>query len=192
MFHKSLVFAVLFSAGSVWACVGPTNAAIQSALNKDVAKYKTVSVTVDDCVAVLNGQVEKLSDKLAIARRARRYDALTAVSNRIVVAVPIVDDLTLVNHVSQELRHDRDRTGGMLSFAVSAHDGEVTVSGLVYSPMQHDDTLTLVASVRGVRNILDYIQVSPVASLSPYLYDPRTYIYGTACAGTIAQCGTEH
>src|SRR6266404_2232394 len=92
MFDKSRLFVALLSASSVWACVGPTNAAIQAALNKDVSKYKTVSVTVDDCVAVFSGQVEKLSEKLAIARRAKRYDALTAVSNRIVVAVPVVDD----------------------------------------------------------------------------------------------------
>src|SRR5258708_23549896 len=100
MFRKALGFAGLLCASSVWACVGPTNTAIENGLSRDLAKYRTVTVTVDDCVAVLSGRVERLSDKLAAARHANKYGALTGVVNHINVVVPLVDDQTLVSDVN--------------------------------------------------------------------------------------------
>jgi osmotically-inducible protein OsmY len=182
----------LLCASSVWACSGPTNTAIAGALTKDLSKYKTVTVVVDDCVAVLSGQVERLSDKLTVARKAHKYEALDSVVNHIAVVTPMVDDQTLVQDVSRVLWRDRERNFNLVSFAVIAHDGEVTVSGLAYGPMPRDDALTLVASVRGVREILDRIEISPVASLYPYLSDPHARIYGSDCAGTIQECGNAH
>lgn len=192
MLHKSVGLAVLLCASSVWACSGPTNTAIAGALTKDLSKYKTVTVVVDDCVAVLSGQVERLSDKLTVARKAHKYEALDSVVNHIAVVTPMVDDQTLVQDVSRVLWRDRERNFNLVSFAVIAHDGEVTVSGLAYGPMPRDDALTLVASVRGVREILDRIEISPVASLYPYLSDPHARIYGSDCAGTIQECGNAH
>ena len=192
MFRKSVGLAVLFCASSVWACSGPTNAAIAGALTKDLSKYKTVTFTVDDCVAVLSGQVDRLSDKLAVERKARKYGALNAVVNHIAVQTPVISDDTLVQHISQTLWGDRERNFNLPSFAVVAHDGQVTVSGLAYSPMQRDDALTLVASIRGVREIVDRIEISPLASLYPYLSDPHARLYGSDCAGTIQECGNAH
>jgi osmotically-inducible protein OsmY len=192
MLHKTVGFALLLCATSAWACVGPSNATIEAALAKDLSKYKTVSVTVNDCVAELTGRVESLRDKMAAAGRARKFDALSAVVNHIVVVTPMVDDQTLVRNVSSQLWRDRERNFNLVSFAVSAHDGEVAVSGLAYSQMQRDEALTLVASIRGVREILDYIQISPVVSLYPYLTDPHARIYGSDCAGTIRECGNMH
>jgi osmotically-inducible protein OsmY len=192
MFQKSVGFALLLCASAAFACVGPTNAAIESSLTRDLAKYKTVSVNVDDCVAVLSGQVDRLSDKLPASKRAYKYDALTMVVNHIAVVTPVVDDQTLVKDITRKLRMDRERNGNLMSFSVSAHDGSVTVSGLAYSPMHRDDVLTLVASVRGVRELSDAIQVSAVDSLYPYLTDPHARIYATDCAGTMSQCGNAH
>jgi len=186
---KTVGLIALFCTTSLWACVGPVNRAIEAGLSKDLAKYKTVSVTVDDCVATLSGQVDRMSDQLAALRKARKYDALNAVVNKIVVVVPAVDDQTLTQDVSHALLRDRERHFNLVSFAVSAHAGEVTVSGLAYDLMHRDDALTLVASIRGVREILDRIEISPVAALYPYLYNPRSVVYGSDCAGTIAECG---
>ena len=190
--YKTAGFIALFCTSSLWACVGPDNLAIEARLSKDLAKYKTVTVSVDDCVATLSGQADSMSDKLAALRKARKYGALNAVVNKIAVMVLDVDDQTLTRDVSRALFRDRERNFNLVSFVVSAHNGEVTVSGLAYDTMHRDDALTLVASIRGVREILDQIQVSPIASLYPYLSNQHSVIYGSDCAGTIEQCGNAH
>lgn len=189
MLRKTLAIVAVLSATSVWACSNPK---IENALSKDLSKYKTINVTVDDCVATLNGQVDRLSDKMTAARKAHKYGDLTAVIDNIQVVSPVVEDDKLADEVAHLLLRDRARNFNLVSFAVTAHDGEVTVSGLSYSQGQRDDALSLIASIRGVRQIQDYITISPVASVFPYLTDPHAQIYGWDCAGTIAECGNQH
>src|SRR5947209_3040229 len=120
MNFKSVGLAIVLYAGSAWACSRPSNL-IEAALSKDLSKYKNISATVDDCVAVLTGQVDKLSEKMAIGRKAAKVDGVTSVANNIEVNVPVVDDDTLAANIGRSLWRDRERNFNLPAFLVSAH-----------------------------------------------------------------------
>ena len=134
------------------------NATLQAALSKDFAKYKTVSVAVDDCVATISGTVNRYNDKMAIQQKARKQSGITSVSMKVVVNAPIVEDADLAARLEQKLRR-RARQDVSGAFTVTANHGAVTVTGLAHSPMVRDEALRLVASTRGVRDIVDQIRV---------------------------------
>ncbi len=172
-----VLLGTLYFPASALACVEPSNATMQASLSKDLAKFH-VSVLVDDCVAVLDGKVERLSDKLAAAKKAYRYEALSSVINHIRVVAPAVEDSKLAAAIQRKLCIDREWNGTLESFGVTAYEGQVVLSGVAYGPMAHDEAIALVASTKGVTDIVDAIQVLPANSLYRVLTDTRSRIYG--------------
>jgi osmotically-inducible protein OsmY len=156
MIQRTAIFglSLILTGATAMAC---SNATLQAALSKDFAKYKTVSVTVDDCVATINGTVTRYTDKVTIDHTARKH-GVSSVSNNVVVNAPVVADADLAARLEQKLRRraKQDISG---AFTVTANNGAVTVVGLAHSPMVRDEALRLVASTRGVRDIVDQIKV---------------------------------
>src|SRR5580704_15884382 len=81
-------------------CVVPDAAA----LGKDVAKYKTVTVTVDDCIVQLNGHVGRLSQSWDVERKFRKDVWSSGVANYLTVVTPTVTDKNLRSSVNRMLR----------------------------------------------------------------------------------------
>jgi osmotically-inducible protein OsmY len=166
MLRKVAVVLFVFTATVAMACVD--TASNEAILGKDLAKYKNVTFASDDCIVTLNGEVDRLSDRLAIERIVYKHGFVAGVVDHITVGGPFVDDRKLVAELTHKLRTDRGWNGNLMSFGVTVNRGEATVSGIAYSPMARDEALTLIASTRGIREIVDGIQISPVASQDPY------------------------
>src|ERR1017187_3494275 len=128
MVRKGLVcfgFTLLLAATAM-ACVAPTNDAVKGALAKDLAKYPGVVVSVDDCVATLNGQVDRFTDKQAAARKARNYGAITSVVNKINVGGPAVADNELATKLARKLAYDRTTQGNVFDwYTADSQNGAV-------------------------------------------------------------------
>ena len=144
-----------------------SNAELQADLTKDFAKYKTIRVAVDDCTATIRGSVTKYSDWLTIQHKASKH-GVTSVSMKVMVNAPVVEDAVLAARLEQKLRH---RPGQDISgrFTVTADRGTVTVTGRADSTMIHDDAIGLVASTRGVRDIVDHISVNDLPEVKMLL-----------------------
>ena len=83
------------------ACVVPDAAA----LSKDVAKYKTITVTVDDCIVQLHGHVGRLSQSWDVERKFRKDSWSSGVANYLTVVTPTVNDNNLRRSVNRMLRY---------------------------------------------------------------------------------------
>lgn len=165
MTRKGIVFSgmVLFTA-MAFACVAPTNDAVKSGLSKDLAKYPGITVRVDDCVATLSGNVDRYTDKMSAAHKARSYGAVTRVVNNIAVGGPAVPDPDLAKKVSREIAYDRSMMGNVFDwFTVGVDNGVVTVAGYAHNPMAKDSAIAQVASTKGVKDIVDKVEVLPVS-----------------------------
>src|SRR5580658_6405026 len=95
---RRLVVAAVISLVSMRGaaqCAVPAAAQLQ----KDVAKYKTVTVTVDDCIVQLNGQVTRLSESWDVERKFRASAWASGVANYLSIAAPVVDDTKLRKNV---------------------------------------------------------------------------------------------
>ena len=100
---------VLGLANAAWAA-SPTDRAVQVALQQELSnsnKFADVQVNVEDLVATLTGTVESYLDKTSAKRKARKYAALTKVTNLIQVAGPIVADQQLAEKLARKLAYDR-------------------------------------------------------------------------------------
>jgi len=166
MIQRTAVFGLLLilAGATAMAC---SNADLRAGLTKDLAKYKTVRVAVDDCTATISGSVPRYSDWLSIQHKASKH-GVTSVSMKVLVNAPVVDDAVLAARLEQKLRHrpSQDISGG---FTVTADRGTVTVTGRADSTMVHDDAIGLVASTRGVRDIVDHIKVDELPEVKMLL-----------------------
>ena len=163
---KPLYFGLTLMLGATvaMACVAPTNDAVKASLSRDLAKYPGVSVSVDDCVATLNGQVDRFTDKQAALRKARSYGAITSIVNKINVGGPTVADNELATKLARKLAYDRSLQNNVFDwYTVNSQNGAVTVSGYAHNPMAKDSALALVASTTGVKDMVDKIEVLPVS-----------------------------
>jgi hyperosmotically inducible protein len=159
-----LILAGLATASMAFACVAPTNDAVRGALAKDLAKYPGVAVRVDDCVATLSGNVDKYTDKQSAEHKAKHYGALVRIVNNIAVAGPAIPDAELAAKLARKLAYDRTMYGNVFDwFTVASNGGAVTITGYAHNPMAHDSALALVASSKGVKDVVDKVEILPVS-----------------------------
>lgn len=166
MIRKSLVFSVvLLMAAATWAST-PTDLAVQAALNKDLAKYPSVTAKVEDRVATLTGTVARFTDKQKAERKAKSYGAVTHVANLITVDGPRVTDAELLQKLSRSLAYDRSNQGNVFNwFDLEVENGKVTISGSARTPWDKESALSLVAATTGVRDLVDRVEVLPLSSV---------------------------
>ncbi len=168
----SFSLTLLLPAAMAFACAAPTNDAVQAGLSKDLAKYPGVTVKVDDCMATLSGSVDRYTDKLAAYHKAHHYGALTGIVNKISVAGPAVPDQELAKKLASGLAYDQSMRGNAFDwFTVDVHNGAVTLSGYAHNPWNHDSAVGLVESAKGVKDVVDKVEVLPVS-----MFDDRIRI----------------
>ena len=157
---------VLGLANAAWA-VSPTDRAVQVALQQELSnsnKFADVQVNVEDLVATLTGTVESYLDKTSAKRKARKYAALTKVTNLIQVAGPIVADQQLAEKLARKLAYDRTFQGNVFdAFHLSVKNGVVTVSGYAHNYRARNSALGLTTAEKGVPDVVDQIEVLPLS-----------------------------
>lgn len=162
------ILVVLFVLGFgnlIWAA-SPTDHAVQTALQQELSKkFSNVQVTVEDRKATLTGAVENYLDKVSAERKAHKYAALTGVVNRITVGGATVADQQLAETLARKLAYDRTFGGNVFdAFDLSVENGVVTVSGYAHTYPARDSALGVVASEKGVKGVVDKIEVLPLSS----------------------------
>ncbi len=153
-------------ANAAWAA-SPTDRAVQVALQKQLSnsnKFADVQVNVEDLVATLTGTVASYLDKNSATRKARKYGALTRVTNLIQVAGPTVADEQLAEKLARKLSYDGTFQGNVFDvFRLSVKNGVVTVSGYAHNYRARNSALALTAAAKGVKGVVDQIEVLPLS-----------------------------
>jgi hypothetical protein len=163
-------------------CVVPDAAA----LGKDVAKYKTVTVTVDDCIVQLNGHVGRLSQSWDVERKFRKDVWSSGVANYLTVVTPTVTDKNLRSSVNRMLRFP-GYNDLRAPFGFHVQGGVVTMVGGSADPMMLDTVLYAIASIKGVRGVVNAVQLDPLLNIDSIVqWTPRTVILPVAQPGPLA------
>jgi hypothetical protein len=165
----------------VKACVVPDAAA----LSKDVAKYKTVTVTVDDCIVQLNGHVGKLSESWDVERKFRKDAWSSGVANYLTVVTPAVNDKDLRRSVNRMLRFPGNNNLAS-PFGFKVQSGVVTMIGNAADPMMLDTVLYAVASIKGVTSVISAVQLDPLLNIDAIVqWTPKTIIRPEILPGSL-------
>lgn len=163
-FLSLALFAVL-----VQPLLAQSDNAIQAAVQKSLSasKFKSVHVSVQNGVVTLSGSVDLYDVKLQADRKAHRIKGAKAVEDDIEVAGPGVPDSVLQDRLVKQIEYDRVgyRTTPFNSISVQVHDGVVTLGGHAWGPVDADSAVAVAANTKGVKDVIDEIQVDPVSPM---------------------------
>jgi osmotically-inducible protein OsmY len=138
---------------------------MNKALNK--SEFKGVQVDVQNGVAKLTGTVDVFDTKEDADKRVHRVKGLKAVDNEIEVAGPAVSDSELQQKLVKAIEYDRVGYGTtpFNAISVNVQDGVVTLSGHAYGPVDADSAVGVASNMKGVRDVINDIQVDPVSPM---------------------------
>lgn len=165
IFNSLMAAIITLALGSLVWGASPTDTAVQTALQKELAtKYNAVRVVVDERVATLTGTTTSYLDKLSAEKTAKKYKALTRVVNRIQVAGPTVPDDQLLEHLSRQLANDRTFQGNLFdSYYLQVKNGFVTLSGYAHNYPSLNSALAIVSAEKGVKDVVNKVDVLPLS-----------------------------
>ncbi|GEM_PF-3119770 len=179
----ALAAIIVFAATAAFAqrCSAPEAASLE----KDVAKYKTVTVSVDDCVVTLSGSVNKLSDAWDIENKFRKYPWASRVANYITVIGGPTDDDKVRKDVAWTIA-ENGYSNLYAPLTIMVYRGQVTLAGGEPNPMILDDMLYSVAGVKGVHSIVSNVTMDAGLNIADSTHwTPRTTFFWPSYVGPI-------
>jgi hyperosmotically inducible protein len=135
------------------------------ALNK--SKFKDIKAAVQNGVVTLTGTVDVYDTKADVDKRVHRIKNVKAVENEVEVAGPEVPDNVLQNKLLKAIEYDRVGYGttAFNAIGVNVQNGVVTLSGTAYGPVDADSAVAVAANTKGVKDVVNDIQVDPVSPM---------------------------
>lgn len=135
------------------------------ALNK--SKFKSIQVDVQGGVVKLTGTVDVFDTKEDADKRVHRVKGVKAVDNEIEVEGPAVSDAELQTKLLKAIEYDRVGYGttAFNAIAVNVQNGVVTLAGHAYGPVDADSAVAVAANTKGVKDVVNDIQVDPVSPM---------------------------
>jgi len=141
---------------------------LQNAVTQKLAsktQYSNVKASVEDGIVTLTGTVDLYQRKLDAAKLARKIPNAQGVRNLITVAGPNVSDEQLEQKLATKLTYVREGYDSTFDyFALSVNDGVVTVEGQDRTGVGHDEAMADIATMPGVKDVVDKVAVEPVSN----------------------------
>ena len=138
---------------------------MNKALNK--SKFKGVQVAVQNGIVKLTGTVDVFDTKEDADKRVHRVKGVQAVDNEIEVAGPEIPDGQLQQKLVKAIQYDRVGYGTtpFNAISVNVQNGAVTLGGHAYGPVDADSAVAVAANTKGVKDVINEIQVDPVSPM---------------------------
>lgn len=165
---------LLLAAALATSLAGPAafaqnDAQLQSAVQKalSASRFKDVHASVQGGVVTLTGNVDLLATKLNADSKVRHVHGVGAIRDEIQVSTPEISDQALQQKLEKAITY---QLWGYVpiqfqSIGVAVHDGVVTVGGHAAGPVAAADALAVVENTKGVKDVVDELQVDPVSNL---------------------------
>jgi hyperosmotically inducible protein len=162
------VFMFLIAAALVVPAVfaqndSETQAAVQKALNS--SRFKGIQGSVQNGVATLTGTVDLVATKINADQKVHHVKGVTAVRNDVEVAGAEISDQQLQQKLQKAITYDLwgNVPIQFQAITVQVQNGVATVGGHAAGPVAAADAIAVVANTKGVKDVMDNIQVDPVS-----------------------------
>ena len=165
---KALAAFALAAALAVPAVYAQTDdshlqAEVQKALSS--SRFKGVQANVQNGTVTLTGTVDVVATKLSADQKEHHVHGIAAVSNEIQVSGPEIPDPQLQLKLQKSITYDL--VGNVpiqfQAISVEVQNGVVTLGGHAAGPVAAADAVAVVAYTKGVRDVIDNIQIDPVS-----------------------------
>lgn len=138
---------------------------VQKALNS--SRFKGIHVSVQGGVVTLTGSVDLLATKLNADQKVRHVHGVGAIRDDIQVNGPEVPDQELQQKLLKDITN---QLWGYVpvqfqAISVQVHNGVVLLGGHAAGPIAASDALAVVENTKGVKDVIDDIQVDPLSPM---------------------------
>lgn len=160
------------------------DAQIQTSLKKSLnnSRFKNVTVNVANGMVKLGGTVDVFATKEQADEKAHRTKNVVAVENGIEVAgAGEMSDQALQEKLLKKIQYDRVGFGttAFNAISVAVQNGVVTMGGHAYGPVDKDSALSEARNMKGVRDVIDNIEVDPLSPMDDRVrVDVARAVYG--------------
>jgi hyperosmotically inducible protein len=162
------VFMFLIAAALVVPAVfaqndSETQAAVQKALSS--SRFKGIQASVQNGVVTLTGTVDLVATKINADQKVHHVKGVTAVRNDVQVAGPEISDQQLQEKLQKAITYDLwgNVPIQFQAITVQVQNGVANVGGHAAGPVAAADAIAVVANTKGVKDVVDNIQVDPVS-----------------------------
>jgi osmotically-inducible protein OsmY len=126
-------------------------------------RLKAVTGQVSNGVVTLTGTVDDYQDKLDAEKKAKKVARGATIQDNIQVGGPAVPDEELGRKLAGKLSIDglNPNLTQFEFFSLNVQNGIVTLSGFAIDPAEKDWAMGEVGTAKGVKGIVDHIQVAP-------------------------------
>lgn len=164
------VFAFLVAAAlAVPAVFAQSDSDIQAAVQKALngSRFKGIQESVQSGTVTLTGTVDLVAAKISADQKVHHVKGVSAVRNEIQVAGAEIPDAELQQKLQKAITYDMVGYGTTPfdAIGVQVQNGVATLSGHAYGPVDASDALAIVANTKGVKDVIDEIQVDPVSPM---------------------------
>lgn len=166
---RTILFGALLALVPAVHSQAPGDTQIQSEVQHALSSkhFANVHADVQSGIVTLTGEVEYYSEKEQADRKVHHLHDVRAVRNMIEVGGKgeSVDDARLRQKLAEALTYDRVGYGTtpFNNIEIGVQNGVVTLRGTVYGPSDKDSALSLVSNTKGVRDVIDELEVAPVS-----------------------------
>jgi osmotically-inducible protein OsmY len=164
---KKAFVLFLAAALAVPAVFAQNDSATQAAVQKDLSgsRFKGIQATVQNGMATLTGTVDLVADKINADQKVRHVKGVTAIRDEIQVAGPEIPDQELQQKLQKAINYDLwgNVPIQFQAITVQVHNGVAIVGGHAAGPVAAADAIAVVANTKGVKDVIDNIQVDPVS-----------------------------
>jgi hyperosmotically inducible periplasmic protein len=136
---------------------------VQKALHG--SQFKGVQANVQNGTVTLTGNVDVVAEKFSADQKAHHVKGVAGVNNEIQVNAGDLSDQQLQAKVNKAITYNLWGNVPVQFQTVSAQvqNGVVTISGHAAGPVAAADAVAVVANTKGVRDVVDDIQVDPIS-----------------------------
>jgi hyperosmotically inducible periplasmic protein len=205
-------FALAAALGVPAAFAQNNDAQLQQSVQKALhgSEFKNVQASVQNGSVTLTGSVDVVAAKFAADQKTHHVKGIQAVNNEIQVNAPEISDAQLQAKVQKAITYD---LWGQVpvqfqAVGVQVQNGVVTLSGHAAGPVAAADAVAVAANTKGVRDLINDIQVDPVSNfdndirvrefraiygypmLNQYVMDPEKPIRIQVANGHVTLYGT--
>ncbi|MFP5229940.1 MAG: BON domain-containing protein [Acidobacteriota bacterium] len=154
---------------AVPAAFAQNDSAAQAAAQKALggSRFKDVHVSVQNGMATLTGSVDVYAAKMNADQKIRHVKGVSAVRDQIQVAGTEIPDQTLQEKLQNTIAYSLEGyvPVAFQAISVQVHNGVVLLGGHAAGPIAASDAVAAVANTKGVKDMIDDIQIDPVSPM---------------------------
>jgi hyperosmotically inducible protein len=166
---KTMIFLIAAALALPAAFAQNSDSQMQTAVQKALSssRYKGIQASVQGGVVTLTGTTDLVANKISADQKVRHVQGVGAIRDQVQVTGPEISDQQLQQKLIKDIT---SQLWGYVpiqfqAISVQVHNGVAIIGGHAAGPIAASDALAVVENTKGVKDVVDNLQVDPVSPM---------------------------